>query len=376
MKIKFFIFLFLLNLNACSNPTSPNEKKITVEKKSYSTTLLYSGTIRPIKTTVVPSPVDGLILEMPFHYGEAIKSGEKLFTISSKKFLSDYKAALLQYVKIKNEFNNAETKFSEARFLHKHKLISDDDYKMNQSNFYSAQLALLQAKDSLANLLQQLEIKNPKLYDLSISDIEKITKALHLKMNSENLSIFSPVSGLFLSALKNGEENKKRMKGDAIKQGDVLAIIGDMTGIDIPIKVNELVVNQLKVGQKVNVSGDAFSGHNLNGEIKSLDKQGESVSGALPDFIVEVIVPHLTQAEQQIIHAGMSAKIKIVIEESPQIIVPMAAVKERDGVSYVNLYDKKLKKTHEIAVKTGSTTPDSVAILSNLKPGDQILISG
>ncbi len=51
------------------------------------------------------------------------------------------------------------------------------------------QLALLQAKDALEILLHQLDIKDIDLYKLTIADIDKITQALHLQMNSENLRI-------------------------------------------------------------------------------------------------------------------------------------------------------------------------------------------
>lgn len=368
--------IFTLSLQACSNEKKSSVNHVdTVVARSFSNTLYYSGTIQPLKTLVIPSPADGVVVDRPFQYGDTVKAGQLLFMLSSEKFLADYKSALMQYIKAKNEFNNGQTQLTEAKFLHKNQLISDDDFKTKQSNYYAVQLALLQAKDSLENLLQQLDIKNVDFYKLTIADIDKITQAMHLQMGAEkNLQVLSPAEGVILSPSKSEEENKKIAKGDNVKMGDVLALIGDMSGLSVRIKVNELSINQLNPHQKVKITGIAFSDYTLNGEITRVDRQGDSSSGGLPTFIVEVAVPKLTQAQQKEIHVGMSAKVEININEEAQIAVPLVAVMEKNGESYVQVYDEKNKKYKELAVKTGKTTIDSVAILSGLKEGDKIVV--
>jgi multidrug efflux pump subunit AcrA (membrane-fusion protein) len=378
MKYYFAIsvtIIFAYCLHACkSEPSIPNAHLHTVEAHATGSSLYYSGIIQPLKSVVIPSPADGVIVDMPFQYGEAVKGGQQLFILSSTKFLSDYKAALLQYIKAKSEFNNSESLMRESDFLHKNQLISDDDYKMKQTNFYASQLAFVQAKDSLESLIHQLDMKEVNLYKLTIADIDKITKAMHLQMNSENLRVQAPTPGIILSATKNDEETKKLAKGDQIKQGDVLAVIGDMSGISVRIKVNELTVNQLKVGQKVQITGIAFPDETLQGQIKRVDRQGEIANGGLPMFLVEVMVPKLSEKQQRDIHVGMSAKVEINVDEEAHMMVPIAAIKEINGASYAVLFDESKNKPHDVLVKTGKTTMDSVAILSGLKPGDKIVI--
>lgn len=200
----------MLCLSACSGePKIEGAHYVTINKQVLANTLYYSGTVQPLNTLVVPCPAEGVVVEMPFQYGESVKSGDLLFMLSSAKFLSDYKTALMGYVKAKNDYNNSQTELSEAEFLHKNELISDDQYKMKKSNFYGVRLALVQAKDALENLLKQSDIKNIKLDNLSIADIDKITQAMRLDTNSENLQIIAPASGVVLSQTKNEEETKK-----------------------------------------------------------------------------------------------------------------------------------------------------------------------
>ncbi|MHB1221145.1 MAG: efflux RND transporter periplasmic adaptor subunit [Gammaproteobacteria bacterium] len=370
------IMMACFMLAACSKSSKEAKQEIiTIETKGFENTLFYSGTILPIKSMVIPSPVDGVVVEMPFQYGEEVKTGDLLFLLSSEKFLSDYKTALMAYIKAKNEFDNNKVQLTESEFLHKNELISDDEHKMKKSNFYSAQLGLLQAKDVLEVLIRQLNIKNINLYNLSISDIEKITKAIHLQAGTDsNIRVISPVSGIVLAANKSEEETKKITKGDIVKQGDVLAMIGDLNGLSIQIKVNELTINQLKVGQKVKVTGIAFPDEVLNGMISRVDRQGEASNGGIPNFTVQIVVPTLTVLQRNTIHVGMTAKIEIAVNEKPNIMIPIAAIFEENGLSCVNVMDGrgKIKKT---MIKTGKTTLDSAVVLSGLQLGDKIVVS-
>ena len=369
-----WVLVLCFNLSACSRSSeSPALTTLTVAESPFSNTLFYTGMVQPSKTMVVTSPAEGVVMETSFQYGEPVCANQLLFKLSSAKFLSDYKSALMQYIKAKSEFNDNKAQLSESKFLHKNLLISDDAFKMKQSGYYAAQLALLQAKDTLQSLLQQLDIKNFNLYKLTIADIDKITDALHMEMASESLRILSPTSGIALSSSKSEEESKKILKGDVVKQGDVLAVIGDMSGLTVRIKVNEITINQIKVAQKVKVTGIAFSDV-LSGEIKQIDRQGEPSSSGVPTFSVMVMVPLLTPEQQKRIHVGMSAKVEIKVDEGAQIAIPMSAVFEKNGVFYVKLYDAKTKKGREQLIETGKTTNDSVEILAGLKSGDQIVL--
>lgn len=375
------IILLVLMLYNCVHhrkTNSPSKNTIvTVTAQPLVSTLYYSGIIQPLKTVVVTTPADGVISDMAFHYGDEIKSGQLLFSISSDKFQSDYKTALMQYIKAKTDFMNGESQLREGRFLHQNQLISDDDFKAKQTNYYNAQLAMVQAKDTLDSMLKHLNLHGMNLYDLKIEDINKISQLLQAQVDLQQIQIFAPNNGVVL--LPNKDEGsdgelKKVNKGDQIKQGDLLAVIGDVSGLTIHISVSEFNVNQLKVGQKVHVTGTAFPDFNLSGEISAINRQGETSQGGLPTFPVEVIVPKLTAAQQAVIHMGMSAKVAIEIGGEPVISVPIQAVIQKNGDTFVKVADNKTGKLREVAVKTGQTTLDSVVIESSLSTGDKIVI--
>ncbi len=384
VKISNLIILFLtvMAMVSCGeNDKSSTTRKnqiITLVAKPFSTKLFFSGIVQPLKTVVITSPADGVIQEMQFHYGDNVASGKQLFTISSEKFQTEYKNTLMQYIKAKNEFNTSQGQLKQSEFLHKNELISDDEFRTKQSSFYNAQLALVQAKDTLNQMLKQLSVPGLNIEELTIANIDKITQALHAQGDSQKLHVMANTSGVALLPTKaDGESDSKKIgKGDQVKQGDVLAVIGDTSGLTIRVNVNEFNINQIKIGQKVSVTGAAFSDLVLQGEIAGIDRQAQSSSAGMPMFPVEIIVPKLAHQEQKIIHIGMSAKVEINIESEPQITVPIAAVFEKKGQTFVNAKDPQTGKIQEIPVKTGQTTAEAVVIESKLKIGDKIVISG
>lgn len=380
--LSLIMILLLLNFSGCGSPKdklkqASKEETITLTPKKLSTSLFYSGVIQPLKTLAIPAPADGVIQEIFFHYGDVVKAGQLLFVISSEKFQIDYKNALMDYIKAKNEFNTMKSQLTEGDFLHKNQLISDDDYKTKQNAFYTSQLALVQAKETLHLLLNELTDERFDIDSLMIENIDKITQALKAQGNAPKIRVLAPATGVILLPTKSeGDgENKKLMSGDLVKQGDILGVIGDTHGLTIRVNVNEFNINQLKIGQSVKVSGSAFPDINLQGKIAGLDKQAQVSTNGIPIFPIEIIVPALSREEEKTIHIGMTAKVEINIDGPPEISVPLEAVFEKDGQTFVNAKDPHTGKVHEVLVRTGQTGMDSVVIESNLKTGDQIVFT-
>lgn len=124
------IILLAVILSACGEKSSkPKQEIVTVTTKPFSTSLYFSGIVQPLKTMVITNPMDGVVHDMLFHYGDKVKPNQLLFAISSEKFRTEYKNMLMQYIKAKNESNTTYGQLVQSEFLHKNELISDDDLK-------------------------------------------------------------------------------------------------------------------------------------------------------------------------------------------------------------------------------------------------------
>src|SRR5437867_3684986 len=94
-KIGLALILFMLALRFFHYPffVPPHQpgKTYTVTAKEIKKSLSYSGIIEPIKSNCIISAVEGSISEMYFHYGDQVKRGQLLFSLSSEKFQIAYK---------------------------------------------------------------------------------------------------------------------------------------------------------------------------------------------------------------------------------------------------------------------------------------------
>ena len=369
---------FYLDIHLKHSSAQSKLQFITVSPEPIKNTLFYAGIIQPIKIASVSSLADGVIEKMVFHYGDSVAQGQLLFIISSEKFHSEYESTMMQYIKSRSDFIENQNQLKKSNFLHKNQLISDDEFNSKKTGFYNAQLELIHSRSALAALLRELDLRDYSVYNLKIEDIDKITQLLQSKNGSQQLKIVSPAAGVILQPPKGDNpdgELKKIVLGDLIKAGDNLGVIGDQDGLMIHVNVSEFNINQLKIGQKAEVSGSAFPGLILEGKISNVNRQGESGQNGIPTFSVDVSVPHLTREQHAVVRLGMTVKVAISIDEGKKITVPVSAVYEKNNQFYVQVLDQPSGKIKEVAIKVGKTLLDSVIVESNLAPGEKIVLS-
>ena len=198
-------------------------------------------------------------------------------------------------------------------------------------------------------------------------------------MHVNKLQILSPSDGIALLPNKtdNSEQSNADIRltiGSQVKASQVLLTVGDITGITLTVKINELHINEIKLGQKAIITSDAFEDA-LNGTVTHIDQQATSdSSGNAPTFAIKITVPAITPLQRKIIHVGMSAKVALTIDKPATIKLPLNAVLNVDGKVSVKLLDKTTGKIKTVPVITGATTLDSVVIQQGLKAGDEVIL--
>jgi multidrug efflux pump subunit AcrA (membrane-fusion protein) len=197
-------------------------------------------------------------------------------------------------------------------------------------------------------------------------------------MNVPNkIKIISPMTGVALypksTSLDNNASDIKI--GTSVKANEALVMVHSKEGIGVTIKVSQLDISQIRYNEKALITSDAFPGITLKAEINRIDREATvpEYGGALPTFNVRVIVPKLTPTEYNAIRMGMSAEVAIQITVPKAIQVPISAVIMDNTQSFVNVIDPITLKIIKTPVQTGSTTQDSVEILSGLKNGDEVV---
>ena len=128
-----------------------------------------------------------------------------------------------------------------------------------------------------------------------------------------NYTITAPISGTIIE--------KDAKVGDAVKAGDTLCIVYDLSYLEMSINVDELQISSISVGQKVQITADAVPDKTYVGTVTRVSMKGAS-NGGTTTYPVTIRID-----DTDGLRPGMNANAEIVVAEaSNALVVPNAAV--------------------------------------------------
>ena len=207
----------------------------------------------------------------------------------------------------------------------------------------------------------------------SIQSASESLRSAEISMQNQqdtmsNYIITSPISGTIIE--------KDAKVGDAVKSGDTLCVIYDLSYLEMVINVDELQISSLSVGQKVQITADAVQDKNYVGTVTRVSMKGAS-NGGTTTYPVTIRID-----ETDGLRPGMNANAEIVVAEANNaLVVPNAAV-IRGGYVLVTQDSPSASKADTtmeapegfvyVAVKTGVSDDDYTQIVSGIQEGDTI----
>ena len=348
-------------------------KSYVIKEQPFHKTLHFTGTVQPLRESSLSSPMEAVVESMNVHYGQMVKKGDVVLTLTSTDLQKLYNDTLTDYLKAKDSYTVAKAKFVGTQELWDSGLISKNNYLSEKSSVDTARVTQMQAGRKLSELLEKMEDKNSEhVAQLSLADFDKVKTIL--TTNHNIIQIKAPNDGVLLYPPKTSEDKTTRVTvGSSIKSGQVIALVGDLTGISIEIDVPEIDIDKIHPGMEAKITGVAFGKHELKGTLLAVNAQASnSSSGGLPSFTAVVEVKSLTPEQQQWIKVGMSAAIEINIDSNKQLLVPIAAVKRKNGNSMVQLKLAKGPVVNRV-ITTGPAQAESVVVESGLHVGDVVM---
>ena len=183
-----------------------------------------------------------------------------------------------------------------------------------------------------------------------------------------NYTITAPISGTIIE--------KDAKVGDAVKAGDTLCIVYDLSYLEMGINVDELQISSITVGQKVQITADAVPDKTYVGTVTRVSMKGASNSGTTT-YPVTIRID-----DTDGLRPGMNANAEIVVAEAKNaLVVPNAAVMRgsyvlvtKDSPSAANA-DTTMEAPEGfvyVPVKTGVSDDDYTQIVSGIQEGDTI----
>ena len=193
----------------------------------------------------------------------------------------------------------------------------------------------------------------------------------------DDYTITAPIDGTVITkTIKAGDTL------DATNGQTTLAVIYDLSYLTFDISLDELDVNQVKVGQKVGITCDSLTdAGEFTGEVTKV-----SVAGTTSNGVTTYPVTVKVTAPPDGLLPGMNVDATIVVSEAADALsVPIAAVQRGDTVYVKQSGAKNTEKAMvggsllpdgwtAVTVETGLSDDNNIEILSGLSEGDIVYV--
>ncbi len=204
----------------------------------------------------------------------------------------------------------------------------------------------------VASARQRLMLYGVK--ESQIADLEKAGKP------NIRLPIYTPLSGVVTEKLVQ--------QGQYVNVGDPLFNIADLSQVWIEIEVYENEFQNIKIGQPVEISSQSFPGKRFSGRVAFiypfLDPKTRTVRAR-----VEMPNPGLKLKPDMFVQAVVKVNL------GSAIVVPVTAVMDT-GKRQMVWIEAQPGVFEPRQVQVGQRTDDQIQILSGIKAGDKVAVSG
>jgi membrane fusion protein, copper/silver efflux system len=177
---------------------------------------------------------------------------------------------------------------------------------------------------------------------------------------SVNLAVFTPFSGVVIE--------KMVQQGQYVNAGDALFSIVDLSKVWVEAEVYENDFTSVHKGQPVDIISRAYASKTFNGKISLvypfLDPKTRTVR-----VRVELRNP------DQLLKPEMFVSATIRVPLKPEIVVPVTALVDT-GTSHVLWVESSPGMFEPRKVEAGQRTKDKVQVLSGLRRGEKVVVSG
>ena len=234
-------------------------------------------------------------------------------------------------------------------------------------------LQMQAARQDLDATLARGDAETARIAGFELANAE--VKVRDLEADIAAATIHAPVSGVVL--LPPQPEGGRRAEtvevGSRINRGQTMLVIGDLESFQVRAQVDEIDVSKLRIGQAVQVTGDAFSDVQLTGRVASVAAQASAEGNArtgLPSFAVTIEIGGITAEQRPRLAVGMSASLSIITYDNlAAFVVPPTAVREAGNGRIV-----RLRNGRDVPITIGIAQPEGVEIRGELREGDVVML--
>jgi|GEM_PF-6734753 multidrug efflux pump subunit AcrA (membrane-fusion protein) len=349
----------------------------TVTKTYFNDKESFSSVIYPWSIKNVYTEEESKLVKIHSEVGDYISKGDALFTIKPTRLTKEITDLVIDYFEKKEKLSIIKSKYELAKQQYEEGSVDKKEYRESKILLSKSDLQLKEMEREIKAKLENKEI-SIDFNKLDITNIKDICNEIFVGL--KQITYKSPSNGIVLDNLSLGKESSKLGRLENLTEGahipnhtNIIGVAGN-DEIKVVFSVPETKFEDIKVGQKVTISGLAFQGIYIKGEVNKISQQAFKSNGSnLSQFLVTVKA-QLPSEYLSKIKTGMTAKATINYEEKSRIAIPIIAISlDSNNKSKVTVVNNE-GEMEERKIITGTLKEDLIEIKDGLYEGEIVVL--
>ena len=251
-------------------------------------TVTATGTIEPVETVEVGTQVSGKVEKIYVDFNDVVKKGQLMAELDKQTLNQSLSRAKASLTSAESQLNYAKLTYERTKQLYEANAATLAAYQEAQNSYTQAQMSKRNAQAS---------------YDQARVDLAYA-------------EIYSPIDGIVLDrAVEVGQT-----VAASFSTPTLFTLANDLTKMQVEADVDEADIGQVKVGQRVTFTVDAYMDDVFEGTVNQIRMKPTTTSNVVT-YTVIIEAPNPDQK----LFPGMTASVTIVTEEETGLAVPAEA---------------------------------------------------
>lgn len=310
------------------------EEKITfdtaaVAPENIMNSITATGTIEPVTSVTVGTQVSGIVSKLFVDYNSVVKKGQVIAELDKTNLMSQLNTAKTQLATAQSQLNYQTANYKRYKTLFEKGLVAADD-------FDNAKLSYTQAKEQVASAKEEVQ---------------------RAQTNLGYATITSPIDGVVLS--KSVEEGQT--VAASFSTPELFTIAQDLTNMQVVADVDEADIGDVKEGERVTFTVDAYPDDTFEGEVKQVRQEATTTNNVVT-YEVVISAPNADLK----LKPGLTANVTIYTAERKGVLsVPSKALRftpQKETVGKMKIVDAANAKNKVWTIEGNSIVAHKVNI--------------
>ena len=289
-----------------------------VQPRSFSHATELAGSLRALRTTRIFNQEEGSIIRLSVYPGDPVRKGQELVALDDALLRAQLQKTTAMRAQAEHDLKRQEG------------LAQKNIESREQLEKSRTQLAMAEAEENM------------------------------LKTRLGYTRVSAPFGGVISQRLVQ--------EGDVVARHTHLLTLYDPSTLIAELRISELLIPLLRVGDKVDVAVDALADKNFSGVISRIHP---TIDEKNRRGVVEVEMKPAPAG----VMAGQLCRVTLRTRHQQRLVIPFAALQRDLESEYVYVVDAQ-SKVQQVRVSSGMRLEDQIEITGGLEPGSRLIVRG